>query len=325
MAGGKLIKYTSYHSKKGGKKKYSKSSSTETLTKRLENSQKKKIGLNNRLTIANSHQIARLKKTIETKVAENIEASSLNNYEGNFVVNLQADYEGSFTGGSGASAWNLLACKNLKAYSSGTTVNTDVDGRVGRWIQMKSMTMKYCVYADENADENQNQRVWLYIIHDTQPDLNTPVIGDVFKSEASDSPPIPATNINGIALSFMNLGQIGKKGRYRLLWKKLHILTPSSEGNGYVNAVVPPIVPAPAPATYGSARAQYTLHSSYAKGYPNHIYGSVTIKRPYKLNYGDDIRETVPENQTLFLMMHSEDSSTAANLTAYTRFRYKDA
>jgi hypothetical protein len=267
----------------------------------------RKQSLLSRTAQANRKQIHAIKKSIETKVAENLEADSTSNYEGNYVIDLQADFEGSFTGGSGASAWNLLACKSLKAYSTGTTVNTDVDGRVGRWIQMKSLTLKYALYADENADENQNQRVFLYLVHDTQPDLNTPVIGDLFLSQATITPPTPATNINQIALAFQNLDQTGKKGRFKLLWKKMHILTPSSETNGYVNATVPPIVPAPAPATYGSARAGYTVHSSYAKGYPNHIYGSVTIAKPYKLNYGDDIREIVPNNQTIFLMMHSED------------------
>lgn len=274
---------------------------------------------------SNRKQIKAIKKEIETKVAENLEANALSNYEGNYVVSLQADWQGSFTGGSGASAWNLLACKSLKAYSTGTTVNTDVDGRVGRWIQMKSITIKYALFADENADENQNQRVFMYLVHDSQPDLNTPVIGDVFDSQAITTPPTTASNLSPIALAFQNLGQTGKKGRFKVLWKKLHILTPSSETAGYVNATVPPIVPAPAPATYGSARAGYTVHSNYAKRYPNHIYGSITIAKPYKLNYGDDIRETVPNNQTLFLMFHSEDAQTAANMTAYSRFRYKDA
>ena len=300
----------------------------QKLSKRLQNKQKKKIGLNNRLTISNAHQIAKLKNAVETKVAEDIEANAASNFEGNYVINLQADLNGAFVGAPSLSAWNLLACKQYKAPIPGTTnINQDVDGRIGRWVTMKSLTMKYALRADYNNDGNSNQRVWLYIVHDSQPDLATPTIGDFLDSQATTTPPIATFGLSEKALSFQNLSATGKKGRFKLVWKKMHVLTPgeSSVGSRFVNAVVPPIVPAPAPATYGSARAGYNVTSNYSKSYPNHIYGSVTIKKPYKLNYGSDGREIVPVNQSLFLMMHSEDSQTAANLTAYCRFRYKDA
>lgn len=312
------------HRRRGHYKRYRKIK----LSKRLQSKQKKKIGLNNRLTISNAHQIAKIKKQVETKVAEDIEANAASNFEGNYVINLQADKDGAFVGGGTASAWNLLACKAYKAVNPGTTnINQDVDGRIGRWITMKSLTMKYALRADYNNDGNSNQRVWLYIVHDSQPDLATPTIGDFLHSQATTTPPLTTFGLSEKALSFQNLEETGKKGRFKLVWKQMHILTPgeANAANRFINAVVPAIQPAAPPATYGSSRPTYNVTSNYSKSYPNHVYGSITIKKPYKLNYGNDNRETCPVNQSLFLMMHSEDPQTAANLTAYCRFRYKDA
>jgi hypothetical protein len=75
-------------------------------------------------------------------------------------------------------------------------------------------------------------------------------------------------------------------------------------------------------------RPEYDNSQWRSKSYPGRVYGSVTINRPYKLNYGQNTDTKNPDNQTvrLFAFSTAEGATggSGAIIQYYCRFRFKD-
>lgn len=263
---------------------------------------RRKIGLVQRTLMANRNNLRRLKKKITTQVQEDEQALVANNWDGQYNDNLILDNEGQYN--------NLPYSPSLLRLPFGGP-----SGRKDAWIQMKSLTMKYCVTA---GDRFINQRVTLMLVLDT--DLAYPSdIGEVLKfTGATVAPPA-----NKYDLAYQNLNNTGgPQGRFKILWKKTHLLS--------TNAVIDTVtVPAITQENVGQVmRPAYENQSWTARTYPGRVYGSITIKRPYKLNYGENTDTRNPLNQSIRLYGFSTAEGSAGGSGAviqyYCRFRFKD-
>lgn len=281
--------------------------SRSSISKAWKAKKRKKIGLVQRTLMANRQNLKRLKKTITTQVQADEQALPANDFDGQYNDNLVVDNDG------------VEATSNLP-YSP-SLLRLPFGGPTGRkdaWVQMKSLTMKYCISAGPRFI---NQRITLMLVLDTN---FTDLIGNINLSSiltftgATVGPPS-----NKYDLSFGNLDTIGgPSGRFKVLWKKTHTVS--------TNAVLDTVtVPAITQQNVGTImRPAYDNQSWVARAYPGRVYGSVTIKRPYKLNYGQGNTTKNPDNQTLRLFAFSTAEGalggSGAQIQYYCRFRFKD-
>lgn len=296
-----------------GRRRGRKSGGTRNLAKTLRNRGKSKVGLNTRVTLANRQQIRKIQKSIDTIMVDTEQALVANNFDGQYNDNINLDKDGVEVSAA------IPFCPSL--------LYIPRDKRDGSWIQMKSMTMKYCVTA--GARSGQYQRIYMMLVLDTHGGADTG--GDLASVLALTTAVGPPDN--RYALAFQNLSNTGKEGRFKILWRQTHTVSAA-----YTPVMVPqttaPIPASPAPV----AQASYTMNLASGKAYPNRAYGSVTIKRPYKFNYGQDPPPPAvpnvngnPENQTIRLYAWTEapegyqGAAQDLQLQYYTRFRYKDA
>lgn len=285
---------------------------SRNLAKTLRNRGKSKVGLNTRVTLANRQQIRQIKKSIDTIMVDTVQGLAVNDFDGQYNDSINLDKDGVEV------AANIPFCPSL--------LRIPRDRRVGSWLQMKSMTMKYCVTA--GARSGQFQRIYMMLVLDTHGGADTG--GDLSSVLALESA-VPPPN-NRYALAFQNLSNTGKEGRFKILWRQTHTVSAAYNSSNVPQTVAPePATPAPI------AQAAYAISTTAAKAYPLRVYGSVTLKRPYKFNYGQDPTtvpvpaEGSPENQTIRLYSWTEapygatGSANDLQLQYYTRFRFKDA
>ncbi len=271
------------------------------------NRKRRKIGLVQRTLMANRQSLHRLKKSITTKVQQDEQALPANDWDGQYNDNLIVDNDGQETSTTTAFSPSLL---RLPFGGLG--------GRNDPWVQMKSLTMKYCITA---GDRFVNQRVTLMLVLDN--DLIGNPSGNVDLGEILDfTGATVAPPANKYDLAFQNLTTTGHKGRFKILWKKVHMLTTN-------NVVDTATVPAITQEAVGTVmRPQYDNAQWRSRSYAGRQYGSVTIKRPYKLNYGQETTTLSPANQTirLFAFSTAEGSAGGAGsvIQYYCRFRFKD-
>lgn len=290
-----------------------KSGGSRNLAKTLRNRGKSKVGLNTRVTLANRQQIRKIQKSIDTIMVDTVQAQQANNFDGQFNDSINLDKDGVEV----ASA--IPFCPSL--------LYIPRERREGAWVQMKSMTMKYCVTA--GARSGQYQRIYMMLVLDTHGGADTG--GDLSSVLALTTAAGPPDN--RYALAFQNLSNTGKEGRFKILWRQTHTVSAAYE-KMEVPQTTAPIPANPAP----QAQAAYDLDVPAAKAYPNRAYGSVTIKRPYKFNFGQDPPPPAvpsvngnPENQTIRLYAWTEatygndGAAQDLQLQYYTRFRFKDA
>ncbi len=286
---------------------------TRNLAKTLRARQRKKVGLNTRVTLANRQQIRKLSKATETKMNDRIQGEPVNDFDGQFQDSIVVDKDG-------------VDVPSNQVFSPSLLRLTQGDGayqRIGQWVQMKSLTMKYCITSDIGSGPD--QRMYMMLVLDREGDRGSgSSLADVLNLFAVAPPPA-----NQYALAFQNLNNTGKDGRFKILWKKSHKLSSWRQTAANVGSIVTnPAVSAGT--TYGNVtRTNYNNYQFTSAQYPERVYGSVTIKRPYKLNYTDEGTERSPENQTIRLYAWSESTQTPdgsrAVLQYYCRFRFKDA
>ena len=284
---------------------------------------RRKFGLTARTALSNRRNINNLKKSIETIVSNPLNATSVGRWLGSWLQNLQVNQNGV------DNASGLPFCLQ-PVYANNAVQNVAL--MKGRWVQMKSLTIKGCVTAVSNPGASMYQRVTFILCHD-----NKPVLQPVLASSAATvnqgllTPQLPAVANNRLDTAFYNLNTTGKEGRYKVL-KRWHItVSPHVATNAYT---VPAIAPAAAPATFGSERPAYdVVELGLSKHYPPQVYFSHTIKGKYKFNFGsaDPVAPATvirPQNQNLILFAYSTNGPgfTATNpfIQLSSRFRFKD-
>ncbi len=302
-----------YRRSKGLRKFVRRGRAAGSIQKAWRQRKRRKIGLVQRTLMANRRNIKSFKKSVTTNVQSDIQALPAANFDGQYNDSCICDNVGSESTSALPYSPSLLRLP----YNVAGAVES---GRKDAWVQMKSLTMKYCITA---GDRYVNQRVNMMLVLDRagdSNDSNIPISVLLYFTGATVGPPA-----NRYDLAFQNLDNTGLHGRFKILWKKTHML---STNNIVATVTVPAITPAAAPATYGSERAEYDNSQWRSRSYPGRIFGSVTLKRPYKLNYGQEASTISPANQTirLFMWQTAEGAAAGAGATLqyYTRFRYKD-
>ena len=301
-----MVRFKQHRRRRRGRRSYPK----RNLAKTLRNRTRKAVGLNTRVTLANRQQIQKINKQINTKMADNIQAVQANQFDGQFQNNITVGIAGNENTAAIPFSPSLLRLQS----------GADSWSRVGDWVQMKSLTMKYCITADDRSGAF--QRIYMMLVLDQRGTSgNGCSVGDVLKLTSAVPPPA-----NRFALAFQNLDNTGKNGRFKILWKKHHTVSQRLYTTDTVPQTTAPVPATPPPV----AQVTYQQAGVSQKVYPNRVYGSVTIKRPYKLNYGIENTEKSPENQTIRLFAWSESQDNPADgsraqLQYYCRFRFKDA
>lgn len=285
-------------------------SGASSIQKAWRNRKRRKIGLVQRTLMANRRNLKAFKKTVTTNVCQDIQALLANDFDGQYNDSCICDNVGAESTSALPFSPSLLRIPyNTPAVTGG--------GRKDAWIQMKSLTMKYCITA---GDRYVNQRVNMMLVldrHGAGNDSNIPIATLLDFTGATVGPPA-----NRYDLAFQNLDFTGKHGRFKILWRKSHMLS----SNDAISTVTVPAITAQAVGTV--ERIAYDNKQWRSRSYPGRVFGSVTLKRPYKLNYGQTALETSPENQTvrLFVWTTAEGSASGAGaiIQYYCRFRYKD-
>lgn len=253
---------------------------------------------------SNKNQITKLKKAIETKMCDQIQGVAANTFAGQFNDAIVVDAAGQEQTAA------IPFCPSLLRIPQGI----ESFQRIGDWITMKSLTMKYCITADRAAGTF--QRVYLMLVLDNDPTVVTSLSDVLVLSTAAGPPP------NKYALAYQNLNKTGLGGRYKILWKKTHNL--SSQLMPAYNVPATTQV-----AAGGTMQPSYNAFGINSRQNPARVYGSITIKSPYKLNYPTVGGTVSPQNKTIRLYAWSESLITpggaVATLQYYCRFRFKDA
>lgn len=301
------------------------------------NRKRKRLGLVSRTALSNRRTIKRLNKSVETQVVETIQSVSTSTkpYCGNWLVDMKVDGRGGDLTGLIPFYAHLACAQPLQVGSIATGGGNSLYSYQGRWVQMKSLTIKGCVEADSDTGTSAFQRVTFIMCLDRKPGMGQ---APLLSSTATENvglltSRLPAASDNRTELAFYNNNTTGKDGRFKVL-KRWHVTV--SPAHDLTANDVPAIAPAAAPATYGSARPAYTdAAHGLSKHYPPIVYFSHTIKGNYKFNYGDTTSvaasaPTIPKNQDIVLFAYSsgyEDGTPATSKPRFSfasRFRFKD-
>lgn len=275
---------------------------------------RRKAGLNQRTMLSNRRAIKKLSKSVETKMVDDNQAASAVQFSGQYNDNILVDNTGQET------VANIPFAADLLHLPQGAGEKQ----RVGAWIQLKSMTIHYCVTYPPSARGGEDCWYELLVVLDRSPTLGASLVGAQGLLNLESAAPAPP---NKLMLAFQNLDETGKAGRFKILARRKHRLSMATALPG---DVVPAIAPAPPPATFGSARAPYTQNYQYSIGkpYPKYVNSSINLKLGHKINYGPDT-SVQPTNQTIRLFAFQCNpagyTQPLAVLQFYTRVRYKDA
>lgn len=296
----------------GKSRRYSRKSryhAASTISRAWKRRRRRKTGLLSRTAQANRRAVKKLSKSVETKMIESTQATAANQFSGQFSDNIQLDNRGQEV---------ISALPFFADILSGMGVGPSSSQRIGSWIQLKSITMKYTAECLQLGPAF----LTLMLVHDSNP-----ILAGGVTELLSFSGAVPFTN-NFLDNSFQNLDQTGKDGRYKILWRKRHRL--SEPTNRIAGTPVPPITTTQQAWGGDVQRPQYIpSHLLGAKAYPSVVNGSVTLKLPYKVNYGTGPLSIQPFNQTLRLCGWVTTQTGLAvpttRLQYYIRVRYKDA
>lgn len=293
---------------------------------------RRRVGLTARTALANRRAIKRVNKQIETIVATPEEATLANRYVGSWLQGLEVDNAGQ--SGGAPFAMNLLYADPLWSNAAGAQTNRPITGYKGRWIQMKSLTLKGCVTAKSDTGAAMYQKTTFILVHDSKPELNPVLVtSTATPNDGLLDPQLPAVVNNRLDTAFYNLNTTGKAGRYKVLKRWTVTVSPHVDLNSGTVPAISTTAGGVAPNVYGNTvRPQYdTTALGLSKKYPPQVYFSHTIKGNYKLNMGgktSGIRFRIPENQNIFLFAFSTNgpgmTNTSPSIQLVSRFRFKD-
>lgn len=313
-------RYTRSRSRRTTRRRRGAASSIQKAWRRKK---RRKIGLVQRTLMANRQQIKRIKKSVETKMCDRVPGRNppINDgtpYSGNYVYPaISVDNKGQIATTTDLFCPSLLQlpCTTLQFGTPPNTIEAQGNSwaREGQWVQMKSLTMKYKVEAGSIA----NERLTLMLVHDSMPNETEPDLTDLLTLAVTMDAGV-VNPADFYRMAFQNLDNTGKEGRYKILWRKEHIVNPIEVQLEQVPAITQEAVGSVMRPAYYADQYANTLR-------PHEVYGSVTLKLPYKINYGTDGTNLSPYNQTIRLFAFTSEAGARPTFTYFCRFRFKDA
>ncbi len=287
----------------------SRAHAASTISKAWKRRRRSKTGLVSRTAQANRRAVKRIQKSVETKLIQDTQATPANQFSGQYSDNVNVDNRGVDAGSALPFFADLL---------SGLAQGTGTQERVGAWIQLTSVTVKYWLAGINGCPAHYT----LFLVHDKTPSQQ----GNI--ADLLDFPGAAPIIQNAYDMAFQNMSNVGKDGRFKILWKKVHKLSDSSSWNN-VDGPVPAITQAPSGTVMRPAYGPVRTWQQQDKMYPSYLTGSVTLKLPYKINYGMANASVQPFNQTLRLMALCTAPpglpQPDVRMGFYTRVRFKDA
>lgn len=292
---------------------------------------RKRFGLTARTALSNRRQIQKVKKLIETKISKPLEATLATNFRGSWINNLVVDNAGL----SGGAPFYFHPVYTQISGTAATFPSVNpLHGVVGRWSQMKSLTLKGCVTARSSSGASMYQRTTFILCHDSKPTLNPVLVSSgASPNDGLLDPQLGATVNNRLDTAFYNLNTTGKDGRYKVLKRWTVTVSPHVDLSSYTVPAISTTAAGVAPNVYGNTvRPQYAASSlGLSKKYPPQVYFSHTIQKPYKFNWGAAINTApsrIPENQNIILFAFSTNgpgmTATSPTIQLVSRFRFKD-
>ena len=322
--------------KRSGRRSYGRAhhSAARSIARAWRVRKRRKSSLLTRTALSNRRRIKKLSRDVETKFVQNTIANVNNAWASGLCcggvtpdeTGQWVDYQQPPVGGlypNGAFACDLLQL----------TQGVASDQRVGAWVQMKSLTLKYSITSDSKTPLT---TFGVLLVHDSNPSQGGQSLGEVL--ERTGGVPL-ISQANAIGMAFLKESNFGKEGRFKILKHIKHKI--GGYGKNVAGVTVPAIATAQAGGgtgtTYGNVtRPAYLPYNtaSAMKGAPLAVHGSVTLRTPYKVNYGD-APSTFPKNQSIFLMAYqymdgpfSQPGQTGGSkcyMQWRGRYRFKDA
>lgn len=298
---------------RGRHRRYNRSTAASTIQRGWKKKLKRRAGgLVSRTALANRRNINAMKKCVETKMISDVQITSTNTgpFSGQFVQNLVVDNVGQDVAAALPYSNDLLG---------GLAQGTGSKDRIGAWIHLKSITMHYCITAPPRTPMQQ-AHFNILVVHDQEPNAASDLSQLLALQSAAPAPQ------NWTQLAFQNLDTTGKNNRYKLLWRKTHVL---SAEKLYVSTTVPPITQeAVGDVMRPGYQGDYYVQGG-SKEYPLCVYGTKTFKLQYKINYGTDPTSVIPENQTIRVFAFQTApigwNQPTCRLDYHTRVRFQDA
>lgn len=295
--------------KRGRRRRYNRSTAASTIGRAWRSKLKRRAGgLVSRTALSNRRNIRAMKKCIETKMISNVQCVSGNEFDGQFCQNLVVDNIGT------DAISGLPFCADLLG---GLVQGAGSNDRVGAWMHLKNITMHYAVTCDQRSPQAYMN---LLLVHDSEPQAANDLT-DLLQLESAS--PLPD---NWTQLAFQNLDVTGKENRYKILWRKTHVLSAPSL---VVNGTIPAITQAAVGDEMQPAHDGNYYVQSGSKEYPLAAYGAKTWKFQYKINYGTADAADRPQNQSIKLFAFQTAPEgfgiPRCRLDYHCRVRFQDA
>lgn len=322
-------KYSSFRRRS----RYSRSAAASKIGRAWRIRKRRKTSLLARTALANRRAVKKLSKDVETKFLQNSIASVTNDWESGLACGgVTVDETGRWVDYQSPPVAGIYPNGSFACDMCVLQQGPEAQKRIGSWIQMKSLTLKYCITSDAKTPKTQFGVLLVLDRHPSQ--------GGVDLTDLLSRPGNPALvgQINAIGMSFLDQDQFGKEGRFKILKHMKHTIggfSKNMNGNS-----VPAIITVPTgtpPTVIGNVqRPAYTpaYPVPTVSGCPLTVNKTVTVKAPYKINYGD-AAGTTPQNQTVLLMAYQyrdgpgavsgQNGGARCNLQWRARFRFKDA
>lgn len=300
---------------------------------------RKRLSLVSRTALSNRRAIKKVNKSIETIVNYPNEATLANRYVGSWLQNLSVDNAGQ-SAGAPFVMHPCYASPQTWGTTAGTVNANSLSGYKGRWIQMKSLTLKGCVTANSDSGAAMYQHTTFIMCLDRKPALNPVLVSSAATpDDGLLTSQLPAVTNNRLDTAFYNLNATGKNGRYKVLKRWTITVSPHVDLNSGTVPAISTTAGGVAPNVYGNTvRAQYSNTAlGLSKKYPPQVYFSHTVKGKYKFNMGELAPAPAPgpagalgapENQDIILFAFSTNGPgmtvTSPSIQLVSRFRFKD-
>lgn len=323
--------YNNFHGYGSGRRGW-RNGAAQRIQRAWRRRKRRNLGLVSRTALANRRGIKKINKQIETLVQSNAGATAVLNWQGQFATGVKVDNRGTDVNGGLPFMAQFCTANQNSSY-------VPLAGVKGRWIQMKSLTIKGAVSANSDTGSAQYQRMTFVICLDRKP-TGTPdqlVATTVNPNTGLLQTYLPTALQNRTSLAFYNLNTTGKDGRYKVLKRFSIVVSPTVDlGNAAGPQNVPAITTVAGGAGTGvvwgnTSRPAYTVPQlGLSKKYPPLVYFSHTIKGKYKFNYGEQgsPHPGIPKNQQIVMFAWSDNgpglTTTIPSFSYASRFRFKD-
>lgn len=313
--------------------RYSRSAAASKISRAWRIRKRRKTSLLARTALSNRRRLKKLSKDVETKFAQNSIASVTNDWASGLACGgVTVDETGRWVDYQSPPVAGVYPNGSFACDMCVLQQGADNSKRIGAWIHMKSLTLKYCITSDRKTPKTM---FGLLLVLDRHPAQGGVDLTDILMRPGN---PALTGQINAIGMSFLNQDQFGKEGRFKILKHVKHAI--GGYSTNVNSTTVPNIMTVPTGTSPdvipNVTRAAYTPAYPVAafKGCPLTVTRSVTLKAPYKINYGNSGGVT-PQNQTIFLMAYQyrdgplavsgQAGGARCNLQWRARFRFKDS